>query len=290
MNILVTGGSGFIGSHVVDKLLLEGHMVRILDIKSPHREDVEFIQGSIVSKEDIVKAVRNIEVVYHFGGFSNIDLVKNNPVETINLNIMGTTFLLEACRDSGIKRFLFASSVYVHEEKGHLYTTSKLASELICKDYQKLYDVSYTILRLGTVYGPRSRNADVISIFVQRALRGENLVIHGTGEQKRNFIYVGDLAEGSVLALRPGGINETFVFAGKETVTINELAQKVKAIVYQDVKLIFNPSAEREDDYFGQIEGISRTEELLGWVPKTSLNGGIKKYLVWLESQRNHFE
>lgn len=171
MRILVTGGSGFIGSHIVDKLIDSGHSIRVLDIKSPHRNDVEFIKGGITSKTDITKAVDNVEVIYHIATFSNINLVKESPVMTIESNIMGTAYLLDEARKRNIRRFLFASSVYVHDEKGHLYTTSKLASEMLCKNYYTLYSLPYTILRYGTAYGRRSRAADVISIFVERALK-----------------------------------------------------------------------------------------------------------------------
>ena len=285
MNVLITGGSGFIGSHVVDKLMAAGHFVRVLDVRSPHREDVDFCRGSIVSEEDVEKSIQDMEIVYHFGGFSNINLVKGNPLEAIRLNIMGTAYMLEACRIHNIKRFLFASSVYVHDEKGHLYTTGKLASELLCKNYQTLYSLPYTILRIGTVYGQRSRDADVISIFVQRALRNERLTIHGSGNQKRNFIYVEDLAEACVVALDKKASNETFVVAGSESVTIKELAFTVRDIVGNDIEINFNYKHEREGDYLGAIDGLGKMTEFLGWRQRTSLAQGIKKYIQWLKER-----
>jgi UDP-glucose 4-epimerase len=254
-----------------------------MDIKAPHREDVDFIQGSILSEEDIKKAMKDIEIVYHFGGFSNIDLVKNNPVETINLNILGTTYLLEACRCFGIKRFLFASSVYVYDERGHLYTTSKLASELLCKNYSTLYGLPYTILRIATVYGPRSRNADVISIFVQRGLKNENLVIHGSGSQKRNFIYVEDVAEASVLALTDMVQSKILVIANRESTTIKELGQLVLELTGTNAHIITKQYNEREDDYKGIIEKDLFTESILGWSPRVNLKEGIQKYINWLK-------
>ena len=168
MNILVTGGSGFIGSHVVDKLVEAGHEVRVLDIKKPYQANIEFLEGDITSREDVKKSLVDIDAVYHIAAFSNIDLVKDHPLATIEQNIMGTAYLLEECRLQKVKRFIFASSVYAYEERGHLYTTCKIASELLCKNYNTLYSLPYTILRYGTAYGPRSRRADVISLFVSR--------------------------------------------------------------------------------------------------------------------------
>lgn len=281
MNVLVTGGSGFIGSHVVDKLVDAGHRVLVLDVKQPHRDDVDFIEGDITSKDAVAEAVKDVEVVYHLAGFSNINWVKNNPIQTIESNILGTLYLLEESRKNGVKRFLLASSVYAHSEKGHLYTTSKRASELLCRDYNTLYDLPYTILRYGTAYGPRSREADVISIFVEKALKDQEIVIHGSGGQKRNFIYVEDMAEGSVAALDDAGENKTYVFAGEETVSIKDLADMVKAAINTNVRINVDASEEREDDYQGELEGLERTEAELGWRPGTVLEEGIKKYGNW---------
>jgi UDP-glucose 4-epimerase len=281
MNVLVTGGSGFIGSHVVDKLAEAGHDVRVLDIKAPQRDDVEFVQGDILSRAVLAEAVDGMEVVYHLAGFSNINLVKGDPVRTIESNILGTAYLLEECRKAGVKRFLFASSVYAHGQKGHLYTTSKLSSEMLCRDYNTLYSLPYTVLRYGTAYGPRSREADVISIFVERALKDQDLVIHGSGDQKRNFIYVEDMAAGSVAALKGTGENKTYVFAGTETVSIRDLAEIVKNNVNDRVKIRVDASGGREDDYQGELGDLERTMAELGWKPATSLSEGIRKYGEW---------
>ena len=171
MKILVTGGSGFIGSHVVDKLMDQGHSVVVFDLKPPHRDDVGFVKGDLLSESDINKAMEDIEAVFHFAAFSNIDLVKDNPLDTVKFNILGTANLLEACRKKEIYRFILASSVFVFDERGHLYTATKYGAELICRSYHTLYGIPYTIIRCGSVYGPRSRNADVISLFILRYLK-----------------------------------------------------------------------------------------------------------------------
>lgn len=278
MKTLVTGGSGFIGSHVVDKLIEAGHEVRVFDLKEPHRKDVEFLRGDIISKGDINKAMKNMEAVYHIAAFSNIDLVKDNPLTTIEYNILGTAYLLEECRKEGIKRFIFASSVYVYEEKGHLYTTSKLASEMICKNYNALYGLPYTILRYGTAYGPRSRNLDVISIFVKRALEGEKMVIFGSGDQRRHFIYIEDLAEGNLAALQDIAKNQTYNLGGMRPITIKEVAETVK-------KLIGNVAIEykeaRAGDYEGTIVSNEKVKTGLAWQLKVDFEEGLRRYIQW---------
>lgn len=279
MNILVTGGSGFIGSHVVDKLVAAGHSIRILDLKKSHRADVAFLKGDITSAADVKKSLSGIDAVYHIGAFSNIDLVKSHPLTTINSNIMGTAYLLEECRKQSVKRFIFASSVFVYDERGHLYTTAKLASEMICKNYNTLYGLPYTILRYGTTYGPRSRGVDVISVFIRDALRGENLTIYGSGEQRRHFIYIDDLAEGNLAALKAVGTNRTYALASPQPVTINELAGLIKEILGDGITVKRRPS--REDDYQGELLDIGLAREELGWEPEVDIREGVKRYIEW---------
>lgn len=285
MKALVTGGSGFIGSHVVDQLLETGHSVRVLDIKEPHRGDVEYVKGDILEKETVKNSIRDVDFVYHFAAASNIDLVKDNPLKTIEFNVMGTAYLLEEARHTNIQCFVLASSVFVHDTRGHLYTTSKLSSEMICKDYNKLFSVPYTILRIGTAYGPKSRNADVVSIFVQKALKNENLIIYGSGKQKRNFIYVEDIASACLAVMNQNAENKVYVIAGCDSITIEDLAHMVRNIVNPTIKIYFKPGEEREDDYLGEIADLGFAERSIGWKPKIDITLGIMKYKEWYQKE-----
>jgi UDP-glucose 4-epimerase len=219
--------------------------------------------------------------VYHLGGFSNIDLVKGAPLKTIQLNIQGTANLLDISRQKKVRRFIFASSVYVHDSRGHLYTTSKLASELICKNYHNLYGLPYTILRYGTVYGPRSRDVDVISVFVRKALDSGKITINGSGNQKRNFIFTHDVAKGSIRAIEPVAENKTYCIAYPRSFTINELAQVIKKIVNPELIIQRDYNNVREDDYLGEIANLEETFKDLNWRPEYGLEQGIKAYLKW---------
>ena len=174
-NILVTGGSGFIGSHVVDVLIKKRHKVTVFDLTPPKRRDVRFIKGSVLDKTAINSALKNINIIFHLAAVSDINKVKKIPLKTIETNILGTTYLLEASRKAHIDRFIFAGSVFSYGTAGNIYTTSKTASESIIKNYKLLYGQKFTILRYSTAFGPRNRTVDAISIFIKRAQKGRCL-------------------------------------------------------------------------------------------------------------------
>lgn len=278
MSILVTGGSGFIGSHVVDKLIENNLAVKVFDIRKPYREDVEFIKGSIESLEDLNAAMRDVEYAFHIAAFSNINKVVENPLKAVDLNIMSTAKLLEAARNSGVEQVIYASSYFVDSEKGHLYTTTKTASEMLCKDYYTLYGLPFTILRYGTAYGPRSRGEDVISIFVKKALSHQPLTIYGSGNHSRNFIYVEDLAEGNIAALKEIAKNQTYNLEGMRSITVKEVAETVKKLL-GDVEIEYKEG--RPGDFVGKIVSAEKAKRELGWEPKVDFEEGMRRYIKW---------
>lgn len=287
MRVIVTGGSGFIGSHIVDVLIEQGHSVTNLDIKPAHRQDVKYVNGSILNRKLIDSLIKTNEVVYHIGGFSNINFVKKNPVETIELNVLSTTYLIDACRRYGKPHFIYASSVYAFDRNGHLYTSSKAFSERIIEDFSLLYNIPYTILRYGTVYGPRNREADVIYLFLEKAIKGEPIEIHGDGSQKRNFIYVRDLAEGSVKVIEnEKAVNKTLVIADNRSVRIKELAYKIKEIVNPGIQLKFI-GEKREKDYEGIVKDIENSQNILGWTPRVKVEDWIRTSLPDVKKKNN---
>ncbi|MBU1037384.1 NAD-dependent epimerase/dehydratase family protein [Patescibacteria group bacterium] len=286
MKVLVTGGSGFIGSHIVGKLVEKGHKVTVYDIKPPLRKDVRFIRGEIRDPRAVLRAAKGQKIIFHIAAFSNIDLVKDDPLITIECNIQGTANVLEAARRNGVQRVIFASSVYVYGDRGHLYTTAKVASEMLCKDYYTLYGLPYTILRFGTAYGPRSRQADVISIFVRRAMADQPLVINGTGKQKRNFIYVEDIAKGCVKALASKYVNAVYDLKSRKSISIVKLAVLINKLYKNDKPIKFNRS--RYDDHQGTAEKKSATILVAKNILQrdTALAEGIRKYMNWLQGKQ----
>ena len=279
-NILITGGSGFIGGHVVDALLKNKYQVTILDLNQPKRKDVKFIKGSILDKSIIRSALKNINIVFHLAAVSDITKVKGIPLKTIETNILGTTFLLESARNVNIDRFVFAGSIYSYGTAGNLYTTSKTASELIIKNYKLIYGQKFTILRYATAYGPGNRKVDAVSIFVSRALKNLDLIIHGDGQQKRNYIYAEDLGYGSLAALKEKSTNKTITLAAKKNTKIIDLAKMIIKITKSKSKIVFNKEKRRLDDFTSVLSYKNSYEKnLMIWRPKYSLEKGLKKYI-----------
>ena len=278
-NVLVTGGCGFIGSHIVDALVKKKYKVTILDLFKPKRKDVKFIKGSILNKSLVQSSLKNINYIFHLAAVSDINKVRDIPYDTIEINILGTTNLLEACRKNKIQRFIFASSVYSFGSSGNLYTTSKTASELIIKNYNLLYGTNYTIFRYTTAYGPRNRGVDAISIFVKRSLKNLNLIIFGDGNQKRNYLYVKDLAEGSMIALKNKTKNKIITLAAKNNIKIFNLAKIILKLTKSKSKIIFKRKNKRLDDFTSNYNYNKSEKNLIGWKPKHDMQTGLKEYI-----------
>ena len=279
-NVLITGGSGFIGSYVVDALVENKYKVTILDLNQPKRKDVKFIQGSILDKSIIRSALKNINIIFHLAAVSDITKVKEIPLKTIKTNILGTTFLLEGARNANIDRFVFAGSIYSYGAAGNLYTTSKTASELIIKNYKLIYGQKFTILRYATAYGPRNREVDAVSIFVRRALKNLDLIIHGNGQQKRNYVYAEDLGYGSLFALEKKATNKIITLVSKRDTKIIDLARMIIKITKSKSKIFFDKKKRRLDDFTSVFSYKSDHEKnLMIWRSKYSLEKGLKKYI-----------
>ena len=285
-NVLVTGGSGFIGSHVVDALVKKKYKVTVFDINRPKRKDVKFIKGNILNKSIVTSALKNINIIFHLAAASDITQVKKIPLKTVKTNILGTTYLLEGARNANIDKFIFASSIYSYGTAGNLYTTSKISSEQIIKNYNLIYGQKFVILRYATAYGPRNREVDAVSIFLKRALKNSNLIIHGNGKQKRNYIYTDDLGLGSLFALKKKATNKIVTLVPKRSIKIIDLAKMIIRITNSKSKIILNKKKKRFDDFSSIFSYKNISEKnLIIWRPKLTLESGLKKFI---ESRKNN--
>jgi UDP-glucose 4-epimerase len=301
MRVLVTGGSGFIGSHVVDKLRDQGHEPVIYDLRpSPwHAEgSVETVLGSITDREAIRTALteRRIDAITHLAAVADVNDVHAEPGNAEEINARGTAAVLEAARVAEVQRVVYASTIWVYSDTdsetvsettllpppAHLYTATKLAGELYCKSYQELYGVNYTILRFGIPYGPRAREAAVIPAFVNKAFAGEPLTLSGDGLQSRRFVYVEDLAEGVVAGLGDIAENRVYNLASDENVTIKRIAEVVQEIV-GNTEILYGPA--RPGDLGSKIVLADRARDELGWSAHTPFLEGVRRYVDWRHQQ-----
>ncbi len=302
MKVMVTGGSGFIGSHVVDKLRDRGVEVRVFDMIIPtFRKDVEFYHGSLLDLEALRMAMNGVSAVYHLAAVADVKDVFEEPHYSETINVRGTINVLEAARRSKIPRVIYGSTTWVYSEcagervdettplsaPSHLYTATKIASEYYCQSYSKLYGVDFTILRYGIPYGPRARSGAVVPIFVNKALKGEPLTLAGDGMQFRKFVYVEDLAEGNALALKPAAKNKIYNLDGREKITIKQIAETVQKII-GNVKIEHGPA--RPGDFGGKEVSSERARQDLGWEARTPFEEGVRRYVAWFKEQQKKKE
>lgn len=250
MKILVTGGSGFIGSHVADALSDAGHDVAVLDRRqSPYlRDDQRFIQADILDQQQMNEAVSGHDAVYHFAGIAHLDIGLGSPVGTVEQNILGTVIALEAAQAADVKRFVYASSIYVYSEGGSFYRCSKQAAELYVEEYRRRHGLDFTILRYGTVYGPRADDHNSVRRYLHQALEDRRIVAFGTGDEIREYVHVRDAALSSVHVLDDEFRNEHVVLTGQHSMRFKDLLDMVREIV-GDVEIDLREPDAKDDRY-----------------------------------------
>lgn len=310
--ILVTGGAGFIGSHIVDKLLSEDYEVTVLDNLSTgrlenlsHHQDnrsFHFIKGDILDLNLIQRILEHQEVVYHQAALANVLYSVKNPIFTNEVNVKGTLSLLKACINNDVKRFIFASSASVYGETHILpmkettslnlqspYAITKFAAENYIKLYHELYGLETICLRYFNVYGLRARtNQGVISIFINQLLKNQSPIIYGDGEQTRDFINVQDVADANILALSSkNAVGETINIGTGIATSLNQIVNLLLEILNKKYK---NPiySNPRPGDVRHGYADIKEAQELLGFKPNIFIKKGIIQLVEWYrnESQR----
>ena len=231
--VTVIGGSGFLGSHVADQLSDNGYQVRIYDsIPSPWlRPTQEMIVGDILDIEQLDKAVAGSEIVYNFAALADLTLALDKPLETIRINVLGNAQVLESCRAHGVKRFMYASTVYVYSREGGFYRCSKQSAEHYVEEYQRVYNLDYTILRYGSLYGPRADRSNGLYRIVREALETGKVRYQGSPEALREYIHVEDAARASIAALGGDFLNQSIVFTGQEPMRVLDLLKMLGEIL-----------------------------------------------------------
>lgn len=243
MKITVFGGSGFLGSHICDKLSLAGHDVTIVDLApSPWlKPNQKMLAGSILDEELVARAVRGADMVFNYAGIADIGEANNRPVDTARVNVMGNVIALEACSRANTRRYVFASSLYVYGKSGGFYRCSKQACEIYIENYQAARNLPYTILRYGSLYGPRADQRNAIERFVREALTTGKITYYGAPTALREYVHVDDASEATLKILSPEFENQNIIISGNQPMRVGDLFKmigemlgKELVIEYQD--------------------------------------------------------
>ena len=239
---VVFGGSGFIGSHVADLLSMDGYSVTIFDaVRSPWlRPDQSFIEGDIIRKADVDLVIEGATVVYNFAALADLNAALKRPLDTININILGNALILESCVKHSIKRFIYASTVYVNSRDGGFYRCSKQAAENYIDEYHKSYGLDYSIVRYGSLYGPRAGESNGLYRIVKSAIETGKVKYQGHPKSMREYIHVQDAARASVAILEKEFIGKTIVLTGQEPMLVSNVLEMIAEILgYQEDAIEF---------------------------------------------------
>lgn len=285
-NVLITGGSGFIGTEVSKLLLSKNYNLTILDLKKPNytNKKLKFVKGNISNKKLIKKVIKGKDIVYHFAGIADIGEASKLPVETVENNILATVNILNESVQNNINRFIFASTVYVHSEDGGYYKCSKKSCELYIQEFSKKSNLKFTILRYGTIYGPSTNLKNNINKIVSGAIKSKQVIYEGKINTKRSVIHTKDAALAAVKVLAKKYENKSVLITGNKNFKISEILKTIKEklnikskIIYKNKKLyghyIKSPFTERKLPYIQlkpkkQIEIEQGIEEVINFLKK----------------------
>jgi len=295
MKILVTGGSGFIGSHIAEKLSKKGHDITIIDNKKTKwilEDKIKFIKGDIRDLEEIEEITKNVDYIFHEAALVSVVESIEKPSDTFGVNLIGTLNILDAALKNNVEKVIFASSCAIYGNTLNLptpegeipnprspYAISKLSAEYLMKMFYEEYGLRTTSLRYFNVYGPRqdysSPYSAVIPIFIKRALNDDPLIIHGDGLQTRDFIFIDDVVCANEIVMRNGD-GEIFNVGSGESISINDLAEIIIEITNSNSKIIHDEP--RKGEVRHSCSDISKFRKI-GFSPQFTLKKGLTKLI-----------
>jgi len=306
---LVTGGAGFIGSHLTEELVRRGQRVRVVDsLITGHRRNiahmpgVEFLEGDLADTGVPERAVQGVDYVLHQAAIPSVPRSVKDPVTSHRANVDASLNLLVAARDAGVKRLVYAGSSSAYGNTPTLpkredmpanplspYALQKLVAEQYCQLFTALYGLETVTIRYFNVFGPRqdpgSPYSGVISLFASALLEGRQPIIYGDGEQTRDFTYVANVVDGVLRAVEaPGAAGEVINVATGGRISLNELLRTMNGIVHSHLEAVYKEA--RAGDVHDSQADISKARTLLGYVPIVSLDEGLKHTLDWCRAER----
>ncbi|MDD4254479.1 MAG: SDR family oxidoreductase [Methanofollis sp.] len=311
MRALVTGGAGFIGSHIIARLLGEGHEVVCLDNFDPYYDpavkreniapfasDMNFtpVEGDIRDSRLLAQVLEDVDYVFHEAAQAGVRISVDDPIKPHEVNATGTLTLLLAARDAGVRKVIYASSSSVYGTVKYLpfdeyhptlpvspYGVSKLMAEHYCRAFDDLYDLPTCSLRYFTVYGPRMRPDLAISIFTRHALKNEPITIFGDGEKTRDFTYIDDIVDANIIAMTKG--KGVYNIGGGHRVSIQTLAEKIIEITGSASETRYAEAVKGDAEH--TFAGTEKAKRELGWAPQTTLEEGLKRYTAWVSTSQS---
>ena len=304
---LITGGAGFIGSHIVEELVKRGDSVRVIDNFITGKKEnistflrkIELVEGDIRDSSVCREAVDGIDFVLHQAALPSVPRSIKDPILTNEINVTGTLNLLMASKDAKVKRLVFASSSSVYGDNPQLpkkeglegiplspYAISKRVGEMYCRVFSQVFNLSTVCLRYFNIFGPRqdpfSQYAAVIPNFITKMLKDENPVIFGDGEQSRDFTYVSNVVDANILAASVRGISgEVFNIACGERTTVNSLVENINEVLDKKIKPSYDEP--RPGDVKHSFADISKTRKTIKYEPTVSFSEGLKKTIFWFQ-------
>jgi len=304
MKYLVTGGAGFIGSHLCERLLEKGEVV-CLDNFDPYyspqakrknieplikHPDFELVEGNILDRELLGRLFADVDYVFHNAAQAGVRASVENPLKTHEVNATGTLNLLEAAADSGVRKVINASSSSVYGKVSYLpfdedhpnvpispYGASKLVAEHYCRVFSELHGLETVSLRYFTVFGPRMRPDLAINIFTGKALNNEPIEVFGDGEKTRDFTFIDNIIDANLRVMERG--SGVYNIGGGERISINELAKRIVAIVGSESKIIYSDSVKGDAEH--TWSDVSKARRDIGYEPGIGLDQGLERYVEW---------
>src|SRR5215471_6884917 len=302
---VVTGGGGFIGSHIIENLVRQRNTVKVIDNFSTgkrenidaFKNDVEIIDADLADAKNLAQIIKGADYVIHQAAIPSVPKSIINPVKSHHANVNGTLNILIAARDAGVKRVVYASSSSLYGDSPTLpkhegmmpnplspYGAQKLFAEMYCQVFTKAYKLETVSLRYFNVFGPRqdatSQYSGVLALFIPAVLEGHRPTIYGDGEQSRDFTYVKNVVEANLLACEvPGVAGQVFNVACGERITVNSMLHQINAILNKTIEPVYAET--RAGDIKHSQADITRAKEHLGYEPKVSFEEGLRRTIQW---------
>ena len=283
---IVIGGSGFIGSHFADSLVKNGHKVIIYDQKKSIylKKNQIFIKGTLNQQIKLKKLLKKVDYVFHFAGVADINQANKTPLKAINDNILGTANVLEACIHNKIKRFFFASSIYVFSNQGGIYRSTKQACELLIKNYSDNYNLKFTNLRLGSLYGSRANKFNPISNAILQAINKNEIHRQGDGNEVRSYINVEDAAKNVKEIFKKKYENTNVDMMGSQSIKVKEIFKKISKYLNKNITINYSGKRDKHHYKINPFNYKPVKSIKLKNFKQVNLNIGIKKLIEEIKS------